>query len=230
MDLWRVDYWARSRSCSFFFAPLTRGNRSGPLSKRKEKKGKKKRDCIRHTLDTLRNPANRFIGTWLGLWLCSKNIGGSGCTKRDGFQRWRLPATSTEEGRTPNVIGVACTYMLHVHIFSSKDTYMYTCTWTGICTWQKLRSEHHPGDQLCGNNESQVSHTPPGNGGDQTAGVVSSLELVKWVLMIDSVNDGVGWGRGVRSRNLPSSQDRICRETAWLQAGPSYQFPGCDWL
>lgn len=30
MDLWRVDYWARSRSCSFFFAPLTRDDRSGP--------------------------------------------------------------------------------------------------------------------------------------------------------------------------------------------------------
>lgn len=48
-----------------------------------------------------------------------ENIGGSGCTKRDGFQhRWRLPATSTEEGRTSNVIGVACTYIanLHVHV------------------------------------------------------------------------------------------------------------------
>lgn len=73
VDLWQVDYWARSRSCSFFFAPLTRGDRSGPLSK--EKKKKKKRDCIRHTLDTLRNPANRFIGTWLGCSFVQKYWG-----------------------------------------------------------------------------------------------------------------------------------------------------------
>lgn len=36
--------------------------------------------------------------------------------------------------------------------------------------------------------------------------------------------------KGKCPRNLPSSQDRICRETAWLQAGPPYQIPGCDWL
>lgn len=38
MDLWRVDYWARSRSCSVFFTPLTRDDRSGPSSKGKRKK------------------------------------------------------------------------------------------------------------------------------------------------------------------------------------------------
>lgn len=39
MDLWRVDYWARSRSCSvFFFTPLTRDDRSGPSSKEKKKR------------------------------------------------------------------------------------------------------------------------------------------------------------------------------------------------
>lgn len=49
---------------------------------------------------------------------------------------------STEEGTAPNVIGVACTYILtymYIHVFS-KDT----CTRTGICTGQKLRSGHHP--------------------------------------------------------------------------------------
>ncbi|RPB14692.1 hypothetical protein P167DRAFT_39519 [Morchella conica CCBAS932] len=36
--------------------------------------------------------------------------------------------------------------------------------------------------------------------------------------------------KGKCPHNLPSSQNRICRETAWLQAGPPYQIPGCDWL
>lgn len=169
MDLWQVDYWARSRSCSFFFAPLTRGNRSGPLSKRKEKK-RKARLHPPHSWHT-EEPRQPIHRNMTGLWLCSKDIGGLGCTKRDGFQRWRLPA---KYRRRQNSQRDRCRVYIHANLhvlfsflflFFSKDTHIhalgqaYVHDLTKITQWTSPR-----GPTMREQREPSIPHRPETEG------------------------------------------------------------------